>query len=91
VLRRLAKAGVKLVIRAVLTEIKPGEVTVTVGDEPQTFPADSVFFVGINAPNRELEDYLDGFRSEVYTVGDASGFHSITRAIHDGDAIGRQI
>jgi NADPH-dependent 2,4-dienoyl-CoA reductase/sulfur reductase-like enzyme len=90
-LRRLAKAGVKLVIRAVLREIEPGSVTMDVGDEPQTFPADSVFFVGINAPNRELEDYLDGFRGEVHTVGDAAGFHSITRAIHDGDAIGRKI
>jgi 2,4-dienoyl-CoA reductase-like NADH-dependent reductase (Old Yellow Enzyme family)/NADPH-dependent 2,4-dienoyl-CoA reductase/sulfur reductase-like enzyme len=91
VLRRLAKAGVKLVIRAVLKEIKPGEVTIDVGDELQTFAADSVFFVGINTPNRELGEYLEDFRGEIHTIGDAAGFHSLTRATHDGDAIGRAI
>ena len=50
-----------------------------------------MFFVGINAPNRELTDYLDGFRGEVHTVGDAAGFHTLTSATHGGDAVGRAI
>jgi 2,4-dienoyl-CoA reductase-like NADH-dependent reductase (Old Yellow Enzyme family) len=91
ILRRLARGGVKLVIRAVLKEIRPGEVTVEVGDELQTIVADSVFFVGINTPNRELTGYLEDFRGEIRVVGDAAGFHSLTRAIHDGDAAGRAI
>lgn len=91
VLRRLANAGVRLVIRAVLKEIRDGSAVLDVGDEPHSVEADTVFFVGSNSPNRELTDYLDDFRGELHTVGDAAGFHSITRAIHDADAIARAI
>ncbi|MGH3493064.1 MAG: FAD-dependent oxidoreductase [Sciscionella sp.] len=91
VLRRMAAGGVTLVSRAVLTEIRPGEVVAAVGDEERVLAADSVFFVGINAPNRDLADYLGGFPGAVYTVGDAAGFHSLTNAIHDGDAVGRTV
>jgi 2,4-dienoyl-CoA reductase-like NADH-dependent reductase (Old Yellow Enzyme family) len=90
-LRRLAEAGVRLVTRSCLLEITPGQVRARVGDAERVFDADSVFFVGINAPNRELADYLDGFRGEVHTVGDAAGFHTLVRATHDGDALGRGI
>jgi hypothetical protein len=90
-LRRLAEAGVRLVTRSCLLEITAGQVRARVGDAERVFDADSVFFVGINAPNRELADYLDGFRGEVYTVGDAAGFHTLVRATHDGDALGRAI
>jgi 2,4-dienoyl-CoA reductase-like NADH-dependent reductase (Old Yellow Enzyme family) len=91
ILRRLAKGPVKLLIRSVLKEVRLGEVLLDVGDEPQTVAADSVFLVGVNAPNRELADYLGDFRGEVHTVGDAAGFHSLVRAIHDGDAVGRKV
>ena len=72
-------------------EITPGEVRARVGDASARSTADSVFFVGINAPNRELADYLEDFRGEVHTVGDAAGFHTLVRATHDGDALGRAI
>jgi NADPH-dependent 2,4-dienoyl-CoA reductase/sulfur reductase-like enzyme len=91
VLRRLVEGGVELVTRSVLLEIGPGEVRARVGDAERAFGADSVFFVGINTPNRELADYLAGFRGEVRTAGDAAGFHTLVRAIHDGDAVGRAI
>jgi 2,4-dienoyl-CoA reductase-like NADH-dependent reductase (Old Yellow Enzyme family) len=90
-LRRLAEGGVRLITRATLWEIGRDEVQVRVGDAMKSFPADSVFFVGINAPNRELADYLEDFRGEIHTVGDAAGFHTLTKAIHDGDAAGRAI
>jgi hypothetical protein len=90
-LRRLVEAGVRLVTRSCLLEITPGQVRARVGDAERVFGADSVLFVGIKAPNRELADYLDGFRGEVHTVGDAAGFHTLVRATHDGDALGRAI
>jgi len=90
-LRRLVEGGVELVTRSCLLEVSPGEVRARVGDAERVFPADSVFFVGINAPNRELGDYLADFRGEVYTIGDAAGFHTLVRATHDGDEIGRAI
>jgi NADPH-dependent 2,4-dienoyl-CoA reductase/sulfur reductase-like enzyme len=91
VLRRLVEADVQLVTRATLWEIRRDEVQVRVGDAMKSFPADSVFFVGINAPNRELADYLEDFRGEIHTVGDAAGFHTLVQAIHQGDAAGRAI
>ena len=91
VLRRLVEGGVELVTRSCLLEIAPGLVRARVGDAERVFEADSVFFVGINAPNRELADYLDGFRGEVHMVGDAAGFHTLVHATHDGDALGRAI
>jgi 2,4-dienoyl-CoA reductase-like NADH-dependent reductase (Old Yellow Enzyme family) len=91
VLRRLVEGGVELVTRSCLLEIRAGEVLARVGDAERTFPADSVFFVGINAPSRDLLDYLDDFHGEVHTVGDAAGFHTLVRATHDGDALGRAI
>jgi NADPH-dependent 2,4-dienoyl-CoA reductase/sulfur reductase-like enzyme len=91
VLRRLVEGNVELITRSCLMEITPGQVRARVGDIEKTFGTDSVFFVGINAPNRDLADYLDGFRGEVHTVGDAAGFHTITSATHGGDAIGRAI
>jgi 2,4-dienoyl-CoA reductase-like NADH-dependent reductase (Old Yellow Enzyme family) len=90
-LRRLVEGGVELVTRSCLLEIRAGEVLARVGDAERTFPADSVFFVGINAPSRDLLDYLDDFHGEVHTVGDAAGFHTLVRATHDGDALGRAI
>jgi hypothetical protein len=85
------EGGVELVTRSCLLEIRAGEVLARVGDAERTFPADSVFFVGINAPSRDLLDYLDDFHGEVHTVGDAAGFHTLVRATHDGDALGRAI
>ncbi|TNC20590.1 oxidoreductase [Amycolatopsis alkalitolerans] len=90
-LRRLVEGGVQLVTRSSLLEIGKDEMRVRVGDAERVFQADSVFFVGINAPNRDLLDYLPDFRGEVHTVGDAAGFHTLTRAIHDGDGAGRAI
>jgi hypothetical protein len=85
------EGNVELVTRSCLMEITPGQVRARVGDAERVFSADSVFFVGINAPNRELADYLDGFRGEVHTVGDAAGFHTLVSATHGGDARGRAI
>jgi NADPH-dependent 2,4-dienoyl-CoA reductase/sulfur reductase-like enzyme len=91
VLRRLVEGNVELITRSCLMEITPGQVRARVGDAERTFDPDSVFFVGINAPNRELADYLGDFRGEVRTVGDAAGFHTLVRATHDGDEAGRAI
>lgn len=90
-LRRISAAGPRIVPRAHLREITPTDVLVQAGDAPLRFEVDSVFFVGINTPNRELADYLDGFAGDVHIIGDAAGFHSLTRAIHDGDAVGRSV
>ncbi|HEX4257582.1 MAG TPA: FAD-dependent oxidoreductase, partial [Streptosporangiaceae bacterium] len=90
-LRRLVEGDVELVTRSCLMEITPGQVRARVGDAEKTFDTDSVFFVGINAPNRDLPDYLDGFRGEMHMIGDAAGFHTLTHATHDGDALGRDI
>ncbi len=61
------------------------------GDVERCVAADSVFVVGFNRPQRDLLDYLDDFDGEVKTIGDASGFHTLSQAIHDGDAVGRAI
>ena len=90
-LRRISGAGSRVVPRAHLREITPTDVLVRAGDTDLRIEADSVFFVGINAPNRDLPDYLEDFTGEVHVIGDAAGFHTLARAIHDGDAIGRSI
>ncbi|WP_067674540.1 oxidoreductase [Nocardia miyunensis] len=90
-LRRLVEARVRLVPRSRLQEIRTGEVIVRGGGVDSTFAADSVFFVGLPEPNRDLLDYLDDFTGEVRMIGDAAGFHTLMRAIHDGDRAGREI
>ncbi|MGH3626843.1 MAG: hypothetical protein ACRDRL_05290, partial [Sciscionella sp.] len=90
-LRRLVEGDVRLITRSTLMEIGADEVQVRVGDQLRSFAADSVFFVGVNTPNRELGEYLHEFRGEVHTIGDAVGFHTLTQAIDDGDTVGRAI
>ena len=90
-LRRLTEAGVRLVPRSHLREVREGEVVVRSGDVDRTVAADTVFFVGLSEPNRDLLDYLDDFTGEVHVVGDAAGFHTLMKAIHDGDSVGRTI
>lgn len=90
-LRRISAAGTQLLPRAHLREITPTDVVVRAGDKDRRIAVDSVFFVGINLPNRELPDYLEDFTGEVHVIGDAAGFHTLARAIGDGDAIGRNL
>ena len=90
-LRRLRAPKVQLVPRAHVREIRTGEVVLRSGDEDFSIVVDSVFFVGLTEPNRDLLEYLDDFGGEVHTVGDAAGQHTLLRAIHDGDAVGRAI
>jgi NADPH-dependent 2,4-dienoyl-CoA reductase/sulfur reductase-like enzyme len=70
VLRRLAKGGVKLVIRAVLKEIRPGEVAIDVGDDPPVLdlPAavDSLEVVEVAAAR--VHQFAGG-RLEIHHVG----------------------
>ena len=90
---QLTDVGIRIITRSHLEEITPGHVAVRSdgGQVVHTVEADSVFFIGVNAPNRELAEYLTDFPGEVHQVGDAAGFHTLARAIHDGDALGRAI
>ena len=90
---RLVDAGVRLVTRSHLEEITPQHVAVRsgTGRAVHIFEADSVFFVGVNVPNRELGEYLGGFSGEVHQIGAGAGFHNLAAAIHGGDALGRAI
>ncbi len=90
-LRRIAAAGTRVLPRAHLREITATGVVLRAGDVDQRIEVDSVFFVGINTPNRELPEYLEDFAGEVHLIGDAAGFHTLDRAIADGDLIGRTI
>ncbi len=90
-LERLAQAGVTVLSRHVLLGTRPGVVELTCAGVVREVPADSLFVVGHQVPNRELLDYLEDYTGEIHTIGDAGGFHTLSQAIHDGDAVGRRI
>ena len=90
-LQRLAEAGLQVITRHVLVGTSPGSAEFRCGETTRSLEADSVFVVGYNTPNRELIEYLGDFAGEVHVIGDAAGFHSLSQAIHDGDAVGRRI
>jgi 2,4-dienoyl-CoA reductase-like NADH-dependent reductase (Old Yellow Enzyme family) len=90
-LQRLGEANVRVMPRHVVTAVSPRSVEVRCGETTRELEADSLFLVGYNVPNRDLLEYLGDFPGEVHLVGDAAGFHSLSQAIHDGDAVGRRI
>ena len=90
-LRRIVGGGTTMLPNSHLREIRPDRVTVRCGDRDREVGADSVYFVGFPEPNRDLLDHLDDFHGEVHMLGDAAGFHTMVRAIHDGDAVARAL
>jgi NADPH-dependent 2,4-dienoyl-CoA reductase/sulfur reductase-like enzyme len=90
-LRRLSAAGIQLLTRSHLTRITPDCVELDCGGRARSIQADSVFFVGIKDASRELADNIPDFEGTVSVVGDAAGYHTLARAIHDGDQAGRGV
>ena len=90
-LRRLAEANVRVMPRHVLLGVDDNGAVLRTGDVERRVEADSVFVVGFNRPQRDLLEYLDDFDGEIKIIGDAAGFHTLSQAIHDGDAAGRAI
>lgn len=90
---RLMAGEFSLVTSSYLHAIGPTEVQVRTlaGDKASTHPADTVVFVGINRPNRELADALAGSPAPVHLVGDATGGQSLQKAIHDAGTLVRQL
>jgi 2,4-dienoyl-CoA reductase-like NADH-dependent reductase (Old Yellow Enzyme family)/thioredoxin reductase len=82
---RLLNAPFELVTNSYLAAIGGSHVDVgrLAGEGTTRIDADTVVFVGVNTPNRELADALAGTGVPVQLVGDANGSHTLQAAIRD--------
>lgn len=80
--RHAGESGVKLVRRAVLTEITPTHVHYRDGDDEVATEADDVIVAGEVGPGGALAEQVSGLDVEVHVIGDAADVGYIQGAIH---------
>ena len=92
-LRRMMKeAGVVSLVNTQVKEIVPEGVRVVDKDgKEQVLPADTIVNAWKRVPNDSLARALRGKVPELYAIGDATGAHSIQKAIEDGHWAGRTV
>lgn len=90
---RLQRGRFRLLTSCCLKGIGPAEVTYEPlhGGREETCPANTVVFVGVNQPNRELADELAGTDVRMHVIGDAAGGNTLQAAIHQAVAVAAAI
>jgi 2,4-dienoyl-CoA reductase-like NADH-dependent reductase (Old Yellow Enzyme family)/pyruvate/2-oxoglutarate dehydrogenase complex dihydrolipoamide dehydrogenase (E3) component len=87
----LSEAGVQMIMNAQINGITAEGVEITVGDQRQVLPADTVV-MGIGRESVDgLGAALTGKVPEVYVIGDAFKPRTTAEAVEDGYRIGRRI
>lgn len=88
---RLAKLGVRALVKATLEEVADGRVLVSTSLGEEALPADSlVVSLGL-VPNQDLYRELQAQFPEVYAVGDCVTPRKALQAIHEGYRAGNQV
>ena len=92
-LRRLMnEAGVVSMVDTQVKGIVPAGVQVVDKEgKEQVLPADTIVNAWKRVPNDDLARALRGKVGELYPIGDATGAHSIPKAIEDGHWAGRTV
>ncbi|MEO9222416.1 MAG: FAD-dependent oxidoreductase, partial [Mycobacteriaceae bacterium] len=84
-------AGIELVRKATLTEIREDQVVYTVGDEVRTAPAETVVLAGGVRPDTTFADELRAAGLDVRMVGDAEQVDYIFGAVHSAWRVGAEL
>jgi 2,4-dienoyl-CoA reductase (NADPH2) len=92
ILKELAMRDVKLVTRAKMKDISPGQIVYTDAEgNDVTLPADSVVLAMGSRPDNALAQELEGSGVEVRVIGDSRKVGQVGSAIEDGFALACEI
>lgn len=93
-LERILAAGVEFIPLTTIERITPDAVHLQVmgglGGR-RSVAADTVVFVGMNEPARDIADYLEDAPFPVHLVGDATGSRSLLEAIRQATVLARTL
>ena len=87
-LQDLSRFGVKIITRAKVVELKPGEVIYEIDGERKSETVDSVVLALGSRPNRELAIELEKRGIKFIEIGDAKSPRKIFDAVHEGYVAG---